>query len=102
MKVNVNARSITHKRPKESNQETKRIELRPSHTLSLDLTYSLPLPLGCQAPKLKGQTMGQEQLSRALRCGERSKTELHHPLALNSERSDPLSLEVKVKMSGSA
>ena len=79
MKVNVNAQSITHKGPKETN-----------HTLPLDLTYSLSLPLWRQAPKPKGRTMGLEQLSRALRCGERSRTELHHPLTLNSEQSDPL------------
>ena len=70
--------------------------------LPLDLTYLIPLPLWCQAPKPKGQTAGQEQTSRALRCGEKSKTEQQHPLTLNSERSDPLSLEVKVKRSGSA
>ena len=73
-----------------------------NHTLPLDLTYTLPLPLWRQAPKPKGQTAGQEQLSRALRCGERPGTELHHPLTLNSEGSDPLSLEVKVKQYGSS
>ena len=83
-------------------QKTKRIELRPSHTLPLDLTYSLPLPLWRQAPKPKGRTARQEQSSQALRCGERPETELHHPLTLNSERSYPLLLEVKVKRSGSA
>ena len=85
MKVNVNARSITHKRPKDSNREAKRIEMKQSHTLPLDLTYSLPLPLWCQALKPKGWTTGQEQLSQALRCGERYRIELHHPLTLNSE-----------------
>ena len=79
MKVNVNAESITHKGQKEIN-----------HTLPLDLTYSLPLPLWREAPNPKGQTAGQEQMSRALRCGERSRTELHHPLILNSKWSDPL------------
>ena len=34
--------------------------------------------------------MGQEQSSRTLRCGERPRTELHHPLTLNSKGSDPL------------
>ena len=58
--------------------------------LPLDLTYSLPLPLWRQAPKPKGRTVGQEQSRRALRCGERSKTELHHPRTLNSEQLDPL------------
>ena len=61
------------------------------------LTYSLHLPLWHQAPKLKGRTTGQ-----ALRCGDRSETEMHHPRTLNSKRSDPLSLEVEVKWSGSA
>ena len=78
--------------------------------LPLDLTYSLPLPLSRQAPKPKGQTIGREQTSWALRYDERSETKLHHPWTLNSERSnplertqaDPLSLEVKVKRSGSA
>ena len=46
--------------------------------------------------------MGQEQPSRALRCGEKSRTEQQHPLTLSSERSDPLPLEGKVKQSGSA
>ena len=46
--------------------------------------------------------MGQEQSSQALRCGEKSGTKQHHSWTLNSERSDPLSLEVKVKRSGSA
>ena len=83
-------------------QKTKRIKSRPSHMLPLDLTYSLPLLLWHQAPKHKGRTVGQEQSSQALRCGEKSETELHHPLTLNSERSDPQELEVKVKRSGSA
>ena len=43
-----------------------------------------------------------EQTSRALRCDERSGTEQHHPRTLSSKRSDPLSLEVKLKRSGSA
>ena len=60
--------------------------------LPLDLTYSIPLPLWCQAPKPN---------DRALRCGKKSRTEQHHPLTLSSERSDPLSLEVKLKQSGS-
>jgi len=93
MKVNMNARGITHERPKESS---------PSHTVPHNLTYSVPLPLWRQAPKPKGRTAGQEQSSRALRRGERPGTELHHPLTLNSEGSDPLYLEVKVKQSGSA
>ena len=46
--------------------------------------------------------MGQEQMSRALRCGEKSETVQHHPLTLSSKQSKPLSLEVKVKQSGSA
>ena len=71
-------------------QKTKRTESRPSHMLPLDLTYSLPLPLWHQAPKPKGQMVGQEQSSRALSCGERSETELHNPLTLNSKKSDPL------------
>ena len=52
-----------------------------SHALpkSNILTYSLPLPLWHHTPKPKGQTVGQEQTSWALRYGERSKTELHHP-----------------------
>ena len=70
--------------------------------LPLDLTYSIPLSLWRQAPKPKGRTMGQGQSSRALRCGEKSKTMQHHPLTRNSERSNPLSLEVNVKWSGSA
>ena len=88
MKVNVNACMKCH--TKEMN-----------HTLPLDLTYSLPLHLWHQAPKPKGRTAGQEQSSQALRCDERSETELHHPLTLNSEWSDPLKLEVKVKRSRS-
>ena len=56
----------------------------------LDLTYSLSLLLWRQAPKPKGRTMGQEKSSQALRCGDKSRTELHHPLTLNSERSDSL------------
>ena len=79
MEENMNAQSITHKEPKVTN-----------YMLPLDLTYSLPLPLWRQAPKPKGRTAGQEQSSRALRCGERSRTELHHPLTLNSEWFDPL------------
>ena len=71
-------------------------------TLPLDLTYLLPLPLWRQAPKPKGRTAGQEQSNWALRCGEKSRTEQHHLLTLSSEWSDPLSLEVKVKWSGSA
>ena len=70
-------------------------------TLPLDLTYSLPLPLWRQAPKPKGRTVGQEQMSRAPRCGEKFGTMQHHSLTLSSEQSDPLSLEVKVKWSGS-
>ena len=70
--------------------------------LPLDLTYSIPLPLWHQAPKPKGQTAGQEQMSRAPRCGEKSGNEQHHPRTLSSKRSDPLSLEVKLKRSGSA
>ena len=97
MKENVNAQSITHKEPKVTNHM-----LPLNHMLHLDLTYSLPLPLWHQAPKPKGRTVRREQTSRALRCGERSRTEQQHPLTLNSERSDPLSLEVKVKQSRSA
>ena len=78
-------------------QKTKRIELRPSHMRPLYLTYSLPLPLWRQAPKPKGRPVGQEQTSRALRCSEKSRTMQHHPLTLSSERTDPLSLEVKLK-----
>ena len=59
-------------------------------TLLLDLTYSVSLPLWHQAPKPKGRMAGQEQTSQALRCGERSGIERHHPLTLNSEWSDPL------------
>ena len=70
--------SITHKRTS------------PSHMLPLSLTYSLPLPLWRQAPKPKGQLVGREQTSQALRYGERSQTEPHHYLTLNSERLDPL------------
>ena len=71
-------------------------------TLPLDLTYSIPLPLWRQASKPKGRTAGQEQMSRALRCGEKSETVQHHPLTLSSKRFDPLSLEVKLKRYGSA
>ena len=46
--------------------------------------------------------VGQEQSSHALRCGERSGTMQQHPLTLNFEQSDPLSLEVKVKRPGFA
>ena len=53
MKVNMNAQSITHKEPKETN-DTLPLDL----TLLLDLTYSLPLPLWRQAPKPKGQMAG--------------------------------------------
>ena len=70
--------------------------------LPLDLSYSIPLPLWHQAPKPKGRTVAQEQSSWALRCSEKSRTEQQHPLTLSSKRSDPLSLEVKVKRSGSA
>ena len=70
--------------------------------LPLDLTYLIPLPIWRQAPKPKGRTTEQEQTSRALRCGEKSGTVQHHLLTLSSEQSDPLSLEVKVKRSGSA
>ena len=70
--------------------------------LPLDLTYSIPLPLWRQAPKPKGRTVEQEQMSQVLRCGEKSRTMQHHPLTLSSERSDPLSLEVKLKRSGFA
>ena len=97
MKENVSAQSITHKEPKATNHK-----LPLDVTLPLDLTYSIPLPLWRQAPKPKGRTAGQEQSSRALRCSEKSRTEQHHPLTLSSERSDPLSLEVEVKWSGSA
>ena len=87
---------------------TKRMS--PSHMLPLSLTYSLPLPLWHQAPKPKGRIAGQEQTSLALRCDERSKTELHHPRTLNSKQLDPLertqayplSLEVEGKRSWSA
>ena len=72
-----------------------------NYKLPLDLTYSIPLPLWRQAPKPKGRTAGQEQTSRMLRCDEKSRTEQQHPLTLSSERSDPLSLEVKVKRSRS-
>ena len=58
MKVDVNAESITHKEPKETNH-TLSLDL----TLPLDLTYSLPLPLWRQAPKPKGRAVGQEQSS---------------------------------------
>jgi len=43
-----------------------------------------------QAPKPKGWTAGQEQTSQALRCGERSETEWHHHLTLDSELLDQL------------
>ena len=65
--------------------------------IPLDLTYSIPLPLWHQAPKPKGQMVGQEQTSQVLWCGEKSRTVQQHPLTLSSEQSDPLSLEVKVK-----
>ena len=61
-----------------------------NYKLPLDLTYSIPLPLWRQAPKPKGRTTGQEQTSQALRCDEKSRTKLHHPLTLNSGWSDPL------------
>ena len=70
-------------------------------TLPLDLTYLIPLPLWRQAPKPKGLSVGQEQTSQALRCGERSKTMQQHHLILSSELYDPLSLELKLKWSGS-
>ena len=71
-------------------QKTKKERIEtPSHTLPLDLTYSLPLPLWRQAPKPKGQTMGQQQSSRTLRCGERSETELHHPQTLKLGAIEP-------------
>ena len=68
----------------------------------LNLTYSIPLPLWHQAPKPKGWMVGQEQMSRAPRCGEKFGTVQQHSLTLSSEQSDPLSLEVKLKWSGSS
>ena len=38
----------------------------------------------------KGWTVRQEQSSWAVRYSERPGTELHHPLTLNSEQSNPL------------
>jgi hypothetical protein len=55
--------------------EVARKRTSPSHTLPLSLTYSLPLPLWRQAPKPKGQSVGYEQMSRALWYGERFETE---------------------------
>ena len=66
------------------------------------LPQDVLLPLWHQAPKPKGRTAGLEQSSRVLRCGEKCGTKQHHPLTLSSKRSNPLSLEVKVKQSGSA
>ena len=69
MKINMNAQCITHKEPNEMYHM-----LPLDVTLPLDLAYSIPLPLWRQAPKPRGWTVGQEHTSRALRCGERSKT----------------------------
>ena len=89
---------------KVSHTKTKSNESHAPHRCNAPPRSNIlaPSPLWRQAPKPKGRTAGQEQMSRALRRGQRSGTMSHHPLTLSSEQSDPLSLEVKVKRSGSA